>query len=123
MRLFPSKSRPRAEVRSRRLLSGLGGGAAFAAVAYYRNRLLARRRQKASAPAAAVPDTTPEVPEAAFTDRDSGGKSLDSLVPASYSIPDPDAALGQDGAIDASAEKPPVQSVFSEPGSIAQGPQ
>lgn len=51
-------------------------------------------------------------------------KSLDTLVPGAYAVPDAATALNPDSAfpLDASADTPPVGSVYSEPAPTAISP-
>lgn len=99
MPLFHPKSKPLPLDRSGRWLLGLGLGgvaAAWGAVAFYRARF--RPRSNGAAVSGSSPFTKIPASDPASKDWIAGGRSMDSLVPAAYSIPIPDPGPISSGA-------------------------
>lgn len=93
---------------------GLGGVAAACGAMAYRKGTL-RERAKAAAARALTAIRQSSSPALAPLKEETGAGPLDTLVPGAYSIPAPHLVLDPAHASDAEADRPPVQSVFSDP--------
>lgn len=115
MLLFPSKPKRPAQALFGRLLLGFGVGgvaAACGAIAFFRVRTRSRFPVRDALGASSAPEGAPSVPK----DWSARGSSLDSLVPASYSIPDADPTLAAEAAV----HPDPSTLAASESGSAAE---